>query len=320
MAYLMLQANSVGPNNQPLQSNMDENTETIPWLVYQGIGLVGEDDEARHEADAADDERRENEEWWGGAGEEYEADNHGRTRLAHIIRVYIADSVTAIPARAFMYCTELKDIRIPPTIASIGSNAFAFCESLGAIQLPGSLRSIQWNAFTVCALTSIWLPDSVVSIGYLAFSRCVFLQSIRLPGGITRIELDAFTGCTALATVNVPGLVVSIEHHAFSHCQSLRAITISVSSNLSDIGRAAFAGCPMLTEIDVGRMAVALWPRLLQQLGSQTGLFGCHTGLDNRQRKSFVLSFLWKHMMQFFEGGGTVPGRSTKRRPLATQN
>jgi hypothetical protein len=288
----------VPPNNRPLQSSMNPGTETIPWLVYGGIALAGEEEEG-------------NEQWWEVAGEEYGA---------HIIRVHVADSVVAIPARAFMHCTELKEIRIPDTVTSIGNNAFAFCDSLAAVQFPALLRIIRRNAFTVCSLTSIWLPNSVMSIGDLAFSRCVFLQRIRLPVGITRIALGAFTGCSALATVNLPGSVVSIERHAFSHCQSLGAIAMSASSNLSYIGRAAFARCPMLTAIDVGPMAIALWPRLLQQLGSRTGLFGCRTGLDNSQRRSFVLSFLWKHVMQFFEGGGTVPGWSTKRRALATQN
>jgi hypothetical protein len=159
-----------------------------------------------------------------------------------------------------------------------------------------------------------------VSIGALAFSRCVVLQSVRLPGHTTALQLGAFSGCSALATLEIPGSVNLIERLAFSRCQSLRAIRMSVSSNLSSIGRAAFDRCPMLTEIDVEKMAVALWPRILRQLGSRTGLFGHHTGIDDRQRSSFVLSFLLKHVVQLFHGDSTVREWSIKRRTLAGQN
>ena len=310
-----------GPStNQGSQSNMNQDTETIPWLIYRGIRLEEKEEEGGDEP--GQEERRENEQWWEAetGGDYYEeADNQASRRLRHITRVHVEESVTAIGAMAFMHCTELREIRIAETVTSIGNNAFAFCESLVTIQFPGPLRAIEWNAFTLCSLASIWLPDSVVSIGALAFSRCVFLQSVRLPGRITRIQLGAFTGCLALSSLEIPASVISIERLAFSSCQSLRAVTMSVSSNLSNIGRAAFGQCPMLTEIKVGKIAVALWPWLLRQLGSNTGLFGHNTGVDNRQRSSFVLSFLWKHMMQFFKGGNTVQGWPRKMLILAEQ-
>jgi hypothetical protein len=320
---LMLHNKLANPNNQLSESNMNDETETIPWLVYPGIGLDGQDGEGPDEAGGEEEERQENEQWWeaGSQRENYEGDNAASIRLRHIIRVHVEESVTAIRTTAFMNCTELREIRIPDTVTVIGNNAFAFCESLVAIQFPGPLRIIMWNAFAVCrSLTSVGLPDSVVSIGAHAFDRCTALQSIRLPGGITRIELGTFSWCSALATLEIPGSVISIESLAFTRCQSLRAVTIPAPSNLSRIGRSAFAMCPRLAEIDVGKMAVALWPRLLRQLGSRAGLFGHGTGIEDRQRRSFVLFFLWKHMMQFFERGSTVGGGSTKRQTPAVQD
>jgi hypothetical protein len=92
---------------------------------------------------------------------------------------------------------------------------------------------------------------------------------------------------------------------------------MSISSNLSSIGAAAFFDCPLLTEIEVGKMAVTFWPWLLWQLGNRRGLFGDHTAIDIRKRRSFVLSFLRKHVTQLFEGGSLVGKRAIKRGAVA---
>jgi len=137
-----------------------------------------------------------------------------------------------------------------------------------------------------------------------------------LPSGITRIQAGTFNQCYALVSLEIPGSVISIEHFALFGCRSLRMVGMSVSSNLSSIGRAAFDRCSSLRGIEVGRMALALWPRLLIQLGSRTGLFGHHTGIDARQRSSFVFSFFRKHMQQLLEGGSAVQGHGIKRPTL----
>jgi hypothetical protein len=73
------------------------------------------------------------------------------------------------------------------------------------------------------------------------------------------IQFCAFGECSALASfLEIPGSVIRIEDLAFSRCESLQAVRMSVSSRLSSIARAAFVDCPLLTDIDVGRMAVAL--------------------------------------------------------------
>jgi hypothetical protein len=306
-------------NNQGSQGDLDNNTDNIPWLVYRGIGLEGHD-----EPTPAEEELLENAQWWEAqtGAENHEADYQASNRRRHIIRVDVEESMTAIPSLAFKNCTELREIRIPDTVTRIDNSAFASCESLEAIQVPRLLRHLSLNAFTLCSsLTSIWLPDSVETIGPLALSYCVVLHSVRLPVGLTSLELGILCGCTALTSLEIPGSVISIGPFAISGCTSLRAITISVSSNLWRVSREAFAQCPMLTEISVGQMAVALWPHLLRQLGSRTGLFGYRTGINSAQRGSFVLSFLSNHMTQFFGGpSNTARGQSTKRRTPARQN
>jgi hypothetical protein len=43
----MVENNLVNPGKHWLQSNMNNNTETIPWLIYWGIRLDVPDDEGR---------------------------------------------------------------------------------------------------------------------------------------------------------------------------------------------------------------------------------------------------------------------------------
>jgi hypothetical protein len=294
---------------------MKNNTATIPWLVYRGIRPDGQDEEELEEHGRAEE----------GGGQEfrdaaetedddYGAVTHTTIRLRHIIRVRVDESLTAIPANAFAYCTELREIKIPETVTSIGNHAFFRCDLLVTIQIPCHLRIVEWNAFSFCCcLASIWLPDSVVSIGANAFQSCTALEFIRLPGSITSIESSAFDVCSTLATLEIPGSVISIGRLAFARCKSLQALRIRAPSSLSSIGTAAFARCPMLTEIDVGMMAVALWPRLFIQLSSRTGLFGHDTGIDSKQRTTFVLSFMKRHVTLLFQGGSTLEGWSRKR-------
>jgi hypothetical protein len=179
------------------------------------------------------------------------------------------------------------------------------------------LTTVGTHAFAIChSLASIWIPDSVASIESYSFNRCNALRSVRLPGGLTRIEVGAFNQCCGLVCLEIPGSVISIEHYALSGCQSLCIVGMSVSSNLSSIGRLAFDGCSSFWEIEVRRMAVALWPRLLFQLGSSRGLFGRNTGIGIRQNRSFVFSFFGKHMQQLLEGGSAVQGHGIKRQTL----
>ena len=143
---LMLHNNLVNPGTHYWsQREMNNTTETIPWLVYRGTRLDVPDDEG------LDDDEAETE----------DEENHISSRLGHIIRVRVDESVTALPANAFAYCTELREIQIPETVTSIGHHGFYLCRSLVSIQIPCQLRIVDFSAFSLCSsLASIWLPVS----------------------------------------------------------------------------------------------------------------------------------------------------------------
>jgi hypothetical protein len=286
---------------------MNNNTDAIPWLAYGGTRLDLPDGAGMHRELEAETEND---------------GDHLLCRIGHIIRVRVEESVTDLPANSFAYCTQLRKIQIHENVRSIGRYAFFLCRSLVTIQIPRHLRIVSPGAFRRCSsLASIWLPDSVVEIGIEAFRGCTALRSVRLPRDIRTIRFLAFAECSTLATLEIPRSVTVIDQHTFIRCESLQVIRMSASSNLLAIGRAAFLDCPSLTEIDVGAMAVNLWPRLLRQLDSRTGLFGNHTCMDQKNRTTFVLSFLNNHAAQLCGGPTAGRGRGVIRRtPPAPQN
>jgi hypothetical protein len=73
---------------------MNRHNEAIPWLVYRGIRLDVPDDEGPEEDQAETED------------EDYDP----ASRLRHVIRVRVHESVTALRANAFAYCTELREI------------------------------------------------------------------------------------------------------------------------------------------------------------------------------------------------------------------
>jgi hypothetical protein len=123
----------------------------------------------------------------------YEGDEDCQERGGVCIQVN--DSGTAIPDRASLNCTSLKEIRIPASAISIGHAAFMGCLSLMKRDIRNtSVASIGVQAFSDCrGSTEILLPTSVAWIGCHAFKGCSSLCSIRLPDSITSIGCYAFT-------------------------------------------------------------------------------------------------------------------------------
>ena len=149
---------------------------------------------------------------------------------------------------AFRDCLNLASINIPSNVRSIGEDAFLNCSNLISLQLPDDLAEIKKGAFASCTnLVSINIPSSVTTIGINAFRDCSSLESIIIPSGVTAIERGAFSGCSSLNSVNIPAEVTSIGEKAFYACKGLS--TIILPERLVTIDNEAFKHCSNLETI-----------------------------------------------------------------------
>ncbi len=164
--------------------------------------------------------------------------------------VKMPNKITEIGAFSFYGCINLKEVNIPTSLIAIEDYLFSKCEKLSGIEIPSSVTSIGEAAFYGCkSLADIQIPNSVRSIGSYAFAECTGLTNIELPSSITKISWSAFDDCTSLKSVNIPNSVTTIEDYAFADCINLSSIDIP--SSVTSIGSAALKGCKSLDNITI---------------------------------------------------------------------
>jgi len=182
-----------------------------------------------------------------------------------ITSVSIPASITFIGQRAFYACGLHPGLTFSVTfaegsqLATIDGEAFLLCESLASIDIPASVTSIGEAAFGYCkGLTSITVDagnlnySSEGPILYNADKTTLVAfpsasGSITIPDGVTSIGDGAFLGCSSvrdyigISDVTIPASVTSIGSNAFQSCGNLASIIFEAGSQLSTIGRRAFA-------------------------------------------------------------------------------
>ncbi len=132
------------------------------------------------------------------------------------LRKVTVTNTDSVPNNAFINCSFLTEINLPPTINTIGNSAFNDCSGLISITIPDSVTSLGNSAFSGCTgFTSITIPDSVTSIGYYAFGACEILTTVTLENGIENIGDSAFKDCPCLESIIIPDSVTSIGQDAF---------------------------------------------------------------------------------------------------------
>lgn len=122
--------------------------------------------------------------------------------LAGIENLYIPDSVTSIGNSAFIYCTELKYVRLPKYLTSLPASVFDGCTSLESVSLPLNLEEIGYHT---------------VERGQgKTFNECSSLTKMVFPKTLTTIYGSCFTGCTSLSEIFFTGDPPTISDTAFS--------------------------------------------------------------------------------------------------------
>lgn len=114
---------------------------------------------------------------------------------------------TAVPARCFYSCQQLRSVRLWLGVTSIGESAFSFTPALTDIEIQNSMRTIGRFAFWNSGLTSVSIPEGVTSLGESAFESCENMRSVSLPSTLSTIGQTCFQGCEAIRTVICDALV-----------------------------------------------------------------------------------------------------------------
>lgn len=182
--------------------------------------------------------------------------------------ITIPAKVTEILDYAFFNCANLKTLNIAEgsKLMTIGSSAFRGCYSIVDVSLMNAseLTLIDESAFQFCTnLTNIQIPNSVKTLGDHAFSGCDSLALTEY-NGIGYIGNDTDTKLIAVKAIDstitsakITSSTKFICSGAFERHAALTEVIIVTESVSGDgilgIGCNAFAFCPKLTKISIGK-------------------------------------------------------------------
>ena len=95
--------------------------------------------------------------------------------------VELHSGVVEISERAFLG-TNIKQIKIPDGIERIGEAAFLWCTALSSMRMPPLLESLPVGALESCLnLFSVEIPENVERIGSCFFTTCHKLRNVAIP-------------------------------------------------------------------------------------------------------------------------------------------
>lgn len=157
---------------------------------------------------------------------------------------------------AFYGCTALRSVNLAG-VRVIGDLAFADCALLSEVLVPdveqiGARAFAKYDqniGFAPC-FTSITLPETLVKLGEGAFAGQTSLRSVVLPSSLTAVNIgaDAFNGCTGLRSVTLPETLDAIAKGMFANCDMLSEINLG---NVAVFGAGAFENCFSLQNVDL---------------------------------------------------------------------
>lgn len=205
--------------------------------------------------------------------------------------ISIPESVLTICESAFAGCSALDNVKIPQKTTEILDSAFFNCISLTNIEIAenSKLKTLGKSSFRGCYSIiefSLMNASSLTLIDDSAFQFCTNLTSIDVPSSVKTLGDHAFTGCSSLALNEIGGMgyignnanekLILVKYvddkmtsakistdtkficsGAFERHPVLNTVNIATDSATSagvvSIGSNAFAFCPKLTSIVIGK-------------------------------------------------------------------
>lgn len=198
--------------------------------------------------------------------------------VSNVTRIEIPSDVNGIPVttieeRAFVGCTELERVYIPPGVTTIEDLAFSNCTSLRIINIPNSVTKIGERAFESTAIldeqtgnqkyvdtwliknidssenTAVTIKEGTRGIGHSACWGLDYAESISLPSSLRIIDDFAMAWCTSIKEITIPEGVEQIGEYSLGSCLMLEKVDIP--STVRTIGNEAFYGCVSLKDITI---------------------------------------------------------------------
>ena len=151
-------------------------------------------------------------------------------------------NIMTIGERAFADNTKITKVILPQTVTEIGERAFVGCTNLKEVCFvndnkddnytdpdfvcASALKLIRKYAFKGCeSLETLDLHNcKVISIAHEAFANCTKLKTVIKSSAIGTLYDRAFMGCSSLQEIDLSGIHVS-GSYVFSGCTSLTNIT-----------------------------------------------------------------------------------------------
>ena len=162
------------------------------------------------------------------------------------------NGLTVIPQECFRDSNSLVEITLPESVVEIGTQAFSWCSSLQSVNNLGNISTIPSGCFSGCEnLTTITIPSTVETIESWSFDFSG-LKQILIPASVTDVRFSAFQGCYNLLDIQVStenttysaegGILYNYDKTVLHSWPSANG-DITIPSNVTTIGRAAFRSC-----------------------------------------------------------------------------
>ena len=164
--------------------------------------------------------------------------------MGNLTEVRFSNSVKAIREEAFMYCSKLKKVTLPPHLKKIERAAFAYT-NIKEIKLPEGIKEVQEDAFEYSGLKKINIPKSLKELPATIYAGKKWMKSYKLPKYTESIGHGAFLSCRNLKSITLNKKLKKVGASAFSNCKNLTSIKLP--SRLEEIGEWAFDSCSFTT-------------------------------------------------------------------------